>query len=156
MRILIDAEVVSAYYCEGVLGQCETLTAPSAMLFDRLSFEDALYLDSGGQIEQEWRNLVDHDWFEAWLSDLVVNGRVLRVETSTCSSLLKHLADKFGFPAASGDKWYIRTAKAVSEGDDPAVLVTEDAHFHEPKCQAKPARRARVLRDSEGAMARYL
>ena len=156
MKIIVDAELVAGYFKEDVLGVPTGLTGPVSVILTRLHDQDSLYLDSGGQIENEWRQLVDNDWFDAWLGDLIVNGRVLRVDVKACGALLKYLSVNYGFPHTSRDKWYVRTGKAVCGQDGPAVIVSEDVHFHEPACGADPGRRTLVLSHVEGAMARYL
>src|SRR4026208_2537780 len=113
MKLIIDAEVVLGVYKEDVLGQDHDLTDSVSAILQGLQTDDSLYLDEGNHIEQEWRNLVDQDWFEAWLSHLLQNGRVFRIAVKNWNELLKHLERDFGFPLKnSRDKWYIRTGKA--------------------------------------------
>jgi hypothetical protein len=166
--VVIDAQVVKAFYEETVIGSLHNLTDSPVPIFDRLGNLDVVSLDQGGQIESEWRNTLDPEWFDPWLAQLFISGAAKQIPTKTCQSIRNQLSD-LGFPTrgrAGRDFWYIRTAIAVIEdlgpiphGKDPLVyLISDDLHFHNPRefgTATKP-RRIQILIDGNGPVVKFL
>jgi hypothetical protein len=157
--LIIDAHVVHCYYIEDRdLGSHEA-TAEVTELFEGLARIDELWLDDGGHVMQEWRQLVtDTEWFDGWFFTLTQNSRVFSLPAPAARQLLATLGRDFGFPRGSGDRWYISLAAAVRDAldVDPAI-VSEDMHLHEPRSRHLHGRaRERILIEGRGAMARWL
>ena len=156
MNVIVDADVVNWYSME-LRELVAPATGPVSPCFDRLGTADVAYIDSGGQIEQEWRATVDTEWFEQWYPTMLITGAITPIPASVASALLRYLRLNHGFPR-SRDAWYVSTAKAVRDafGEDP-VILTEDLDFYNPAdkgCNA--ARRNRILTDCSGPVARHL
>lgn len=155
MELVIDAQVVCGYFKETVLEIESPLTEKAKLIFERVGVEDRAFLDETGHIEHEWRNVVEPEWFEPWYASLLNEGAT-QIPTRTCQALRRKL-EQLGFPRGSRDIWYVRTAKAVVDRYDRAVIVTEDMDFYDPtqkQCNAK--RRCRILLSGDGQVARYL
>ncbi len=168
MELVIDAQVVKAYFDETVLEIPHGLTENTAPLFDRLGEIDRVNLDEGGQIEHEWREPVDSEWFDPWLAKLFTSGAAREIPTTSCQRIRAEL-DRFGFPTRGKhgkDFWYIRTSKAVLDDVTPippgrnplAFIVSEDLHFHSPQevSTASGKRRFRILTSGNGPIVRHL
>jgi hypothetical protein len=141
VNVIIDAHLIHAYYLETVHGRESECTGPISPVIERLGAKDNVFLDSGEHIEGEWRALVDPVWFEAWYGDLIANHHAEIIDVGNWSTLLKRLAIDFGFPSSSKDKWYIRTAKTLTDArsEDDVAIVTEDMDFHDPRKKASSA-----------------
>jgi hypothetical protein len=156
METVVDAHIVKGYFEESVLDTQTTLSASPSLLVDRLGTEDRAFLDDSGHIAQEWRDLVQPEWFDAWYAELLLRGAATEIPTTTRPRLRKKLV-QLGFPQDSQDIWYIRTASAVAGRWGAAVIVTEDMHFYSPKetgCTA--TRRLKILRSGSGSVATHL
>jgi len=167
MNVVIDAQIIKHYFMESLSLKIEIpLTAKVTPLIDRLGQQDKAFLDDSGQIEQEWRNLVDPEWFQAWLGDLFLNDGVQEIAVQTELPLRKELA-KLGFPTQGReghDFWYIRTAKAVTrlhatKTKQPlAFIISEDLDFYEPKGKnkIKGADRLDLLQSNRSSIGQFL
>ena len=126
-------------------------------------------MDEGGQIEQEWRQLVDPEWLNAWLAELLINDSARVITVETCHPLKKKVAT-LGFPTKGRegrDFWYIRTAKAVvdfykqavpDKKTELAVIISEDLDFYEPQQKGKlrGEERLAILHAKQSTIGRYL
>ena len=157
MRIVIDAQVFKGFYLESVIAKPSGLTGSVIELFRRLGGCDTAYVDEGSQIEQEWRDVVDKEWFERWFKDELVSGRIVVIPVDRGQDCSSRLTSEFGFPVAEC-RWYIRTAATlVKSFAEAAALISEDMDFHEPKAKACDAgRRHKLFIDGSGRMARNL
>jgi hypothetical protein len=119
-----------------------------------------IFTDAGGIIEHEWANLVDPVWFQAWLADQLVSGKLIQVQASASPAVARDLYT-LGFPRKrSRDIWYIRTAQALLAQPDaprPGYLVSEDVDFYDPKIKNGDHKtRVKTIKESKGPIARYL
>lgn len=134
--LVIDANVFSAFVLEHLNGTLNTdRTASPVAIFDLLGVKAVAFLDEGGQIEQEWRNLVTFapEWFSEWLADSIADGRIYEIESSRDAQLKKRYR-ALGFPNTT-DIWYIKTAhglRGLCHQSRP-FLVAEDIDFYDPK-----------------------
>lgn len=157
MELILDAHILGWYYQAHELEVLTPCTGSPVELFERLGRADIGVLDEGGQIEAEWRKQADSDWFDAWLSERFEVGDIIEVETHTCGALIKELVNKYGFPKAGKDRWYIRTASARAGGKAQLVaIVSEDLDFYEPKAKNGRGNREAILRQATGAVAKRL
>lgn len=168
MELVIDAQIVKAYYEEDVTGVAHNLTNSPIEIFDRIGGADRANIDDGGHIEAEWRNLVDPEWFDAWLAHLLISDAVRMLPTTACIQLRRQLRS-FGFPthgAAGRDFWHVRVAIAVREqyyaragGRHPLVyIISEDMHFFSPQeyGTASGPRRLEILLSGSAPVVRFL
>jgi hypothetical protein len=156
METVIDAQVVSGYFQETVCEVESRLTERAALVFERVGSEDQVFLDDGGIIEHEWRNVVEPEWFDVWYARLLQEDAAVRVCVNTCHALCRQLERK-GFPRGSRDVWYVRTAKAVVDRFGQAIIVTEDMDFYDPTQKKGTAKqRMRILLSGDGQVARHL
>jgi len=156
MDMVIDAQVVCAYFRETVHETEPPLTGRASVVVDRLGMQDQVFLDESCHIEHEWRNVVPVEWFEAWYAKLLETGAAALIPATTCQALSRKLR-QLGFPRNSRDIWYVRTASAVADFHGAAVILTEDMHFYDPSEKGCPAkRRVRILRAGHGPVAGYL
>ncbi|MGP2543323.1 hypothetical protein [Yersinia sp. 2541 StPb PI] len=156
MDIVIDANVFKGFYQEEVLGmevaQLE-ITASVLEVFRNDKFK--IYVDDTVHIENEWRNVVDSEWFNAWYSDQIESLLINEITVNNHNDIIKSLS-KIGFPVG-GDKWYVRTAKSVQEMGTPTILLTEDIDFYDPtKKTAKGAARLKILKSKSSPVRKYL
>lgn len=155
MDAVIDANVVCGYYKEAILGKANDLTGPVTPIFDRLGNEDTAYIDEGGQVESEWRRVVENEWFEIWFTDSIRDGLIKRIGVETCRDLFVKLT-VLGFPA-SRDRWHIRVAKKVAESTNLCVLLTEDLDFYDPKKKLGSSKtRTSILLGEAGPVSAHL
>lgn len=136
MHILVDAQIVKDYYMVSVLELGSALTGPSDGLFAWIDENDTIYVDNGGQIENEWRNPIANEWFDVWYARLLQFGKVQPIPVQNHISIRNRLG-QLGFPIqGSRDYWYIKTAKSahqlVNEFVNFVYVVTEDIDFHNP------------------------
>jgi hypothetical protein len=156
MELVIDAQVVCSYFKETVLELDTWLTERAERIFERVGDEDQAFLDDRGMIEYEWREIEDREWFDVWYARLLQTGGAVQVPVQTCNALIRQLNGR-GFPKGSRDIWYVRTAKAVVDEFDRAIILTEDLDFYDPtQKRATANRRKRVLLSGDGTIARYL
>lgn len=127
---IVDANVLREYFREHVLEIQSELTHSTLFIFDETQ---CIVLDSGGQIEHEWRNVVDPEWFDVWLARKLEGSEIHYVQVSNSPDLCNHVYN-LGFPKGSRDIWYLRTAVAcVSDFKKSSNVVTEDIDFYNPK-----------------------
>lgn len=159
LPLVIDANVVKAYFEEAELALPSRLTGSTLPIFGGLGpAHQVAYVDTGNKIEQEWRNVVQPEWFNAWFAGMLASGAVEMVEPTTRGDIIKVLKVKHGFPGDQSDRWYVLTACAVVQRTGGGVaLISEDLDFYEPrekKCGS--SRRQRILMDSAGKVAKHL
>ena len=63
MNVVIDAQIVAAFYKESVLATTHDCSASPMALFGRLGTTDVALVDDGGHIETEWRMMAEPEWF---------------------------------------------------------------------------------------------
>lgn len=156
MKLVIDANVVTAYFKESVLGVDGQLTQKTPPVFDRLNGTDQVFLDASGHIKHEWREPVEKEWFDAWYPELLINGAAFEIPIGTHHQLRSKLERKCGFPR-SKDFWYVKTAKSVANTFSEAFLITEDIDLHEPsKKSSRGSHRIEILLSRRGQIVRLL
>jgi hypothetical protein len=157
MELVIDAQIVKSYFMESVLDKKSELTETTLPVFNRLGSSDHVYLDSDGQIQHEWKNLVDPTWFDEWYYQLLLHGAAHEISVKDCKLILRALK-QYGFPVhGNRDGWYIKTAKAVSEKFGRSIILSEDMHFFEPSEKASTGvRRRKILVCCKGKVAKHL
>lgn len=128
--MIIDANIITGYYQECVLGR-ETNLSGSTEFINDLTYKNPFYLDTNHVIESEWSNCNRQEWFNAWLAEVLGNGTARYINPVACPKL-KPLLKKHGFPIGR-DICYIRTAIAVQRQNDDATIKTEDLDFYDPK-----------------------
>jgi len=139
--LVIDANVFLAFAREEILGEenVERTASPSP-LFNGLGVEVVAFLDSGGHIQSEWRDLIKFapEWFSTWLAHAFAEGKLYEVDPSIDPQLAKRYR-KIGFPSGK-DIWYIKTAHGlvvICHRNRPC-LVAEDIDFYDPAQKAMP------------------
>lgn len=158
MNVIIDAQLVAGYYREVEVGEAPAFSASTVTLLNRLGVVDQGFVDTGGVLEQEYRDVVDPDWFEAWYAQRLAEGHFEEVDAPPCPDLIRCLVVSCGFPRGSKDRHYIALAAAVSGGKrDPSSLITEDLDFYDPtQKQVAHKRRMRILQKQTGCVAKEL
>lgn len=155
-HIIIDANVIKGYFQEVVLEIGSGLTADPSPIFGRLGRDHIVFLDEGGHIEHEWRQVAEREWFEAWYADMLRDGKAQLIEIRNFPEIRKRLR-ALGFPDKGGDIWYIRTAKSVSEVYGNSNLITEDSDFFDPKKKKSTSHaRIKMLKSKTAPVATYL
>lgn len=130
MPTIVDANVLREYFREHVLEIKSELTHSTLFIFDE---KRSIIIDSGGQIEHEWRNVVDPEWFDVWLARKLEGSEIDYVEVRNCPDLCAHVYS-LGFPKGSRDIWYLRAAVACALNfNKNSNVVTEDIDFYNPK-----------------------
>src|SRR5262249_27785877 len=129
-----------------------TFSASTCDLVARLGSVDHAFVDEGGILEQEYRNLVDREWFDAWFGDRLAAGDIVILVAPPCAEVIRILVRRCGFPPNSRDRHYIALARAIVQGGAPtAVIVSEDLDFFDPRAKAANAKtRQRILRTGSG------
>ena len=165
MEVVIDAQIIKAYFMEEVIGKSSSdLTDRASKVINRLGDKDRVYLDEEGHIEHEWRQPVTREWFNEWFSALLTADAARILPVKRCPHLKKKL-EKAHFPTKGKegrDLWYVRTAKAVvdeiSEGASFCYLISEDMDFHRPelKGQVSGQERLKVLREPTSPLKKIL
>src|SRR5262245_41925440 len=125
--LIIDAQILAAYFRETVLDLPPILTAATSAVFALLSDEIPADVDEGGKVEHEWKSVVEPEWFSAWFASLVRDGKIQFRKTRPEREVIKRLRLR-GFPATR-DVWYVRVACAVRADQGSAILVSEDMDF---------------------------
>ena len=152
---VIDANVVAAIFQEDALGNPPPLSASALSVAASLGDTTVALLDDVGIMEEEWRGPVDSEWFTVWLAQLFTTGGAQLVQPKNDGSLRRSLSSA-GFPVASRDIWYVRTAHAVACREEPATIVTEDPDFIDPSAKASSGKRSRAIRGCRGPVASVL
>lgn len=157
MKLVIDANVIKAYFMESVLEKDGELTCSTLPLFERLNETDQVFLDEDGQIKHEWREPVDKEWFDAWYPGLLLKGSAFEIPVKTEYQLRHRLESGCGFQKGNKDFWYIRTAKAVVAIHSEAYLISEDMDLHEPSQKnTKGENRKNILLSGAGKVIKLL
>lgn len=134
--LVIDANVFHSFAMEKINEKYITSRTASALkIFDLLGEKAVIFIDEGGHIEQEWRNLVAFasEWFTGWLENAFADGRIYEITPSSDPHLVKRYRTG-GFPKTA-DIWYIKTAhglRCLCIRNRP-FLVSEDIDFYDPK-----------------------
>lgn len=156
--IVIDANVFHAYVHETILGSAVAERTGSARpIFDTLGVTSVAFIDSGRQIESEWRALTmfAQEWFGAWLADAFAEGRLFEIDPSSDPQLNKRYR-KVGFPGGK-DIWYVRTAHGLTllcRRSRPC-LIAEDIDFYDPAKKAT-GNKCAVFRAGTGPVSKQL
>lgn len=155
MGIVVDANILAGFFKEIIVGkQCDLTICPEK-IFENAGKEYKIFLDDGGHIEKEWEEVVDREWFKAWLEKMFDNDAVIQISTKTYYQL-KEKIRKLGFPN-SKDIWYVRVAKSISEIEGDAELISEDLDFYDPKKKTLTGdKRITFLLRGKGKVAKYL
>jgi hypothetical protein len=158
MRLVIDAQLVAGYFREVEKNEEPFYSGPVKDLMRRLGVSDLAYVDDDGLIEQEYRDLVETEWFEAWFGERLEVGDILILSGDASLALMRVLYTKFGFPKNSKDRHYVALARAIVQGGvEEAAIVTEDLDFYDPKAKAGTARnRRRLIASQSGPVAKHL
>jgi hypothetical protein len=156
MQMVIDAQIIKGYFQEDMGISESSLTGLATPIFSHVGKEDHIYLDEGGHIKKEWRDLVDPDWFDAWYPILIRDGGASEIPTETCNDLRKKIVS-LGFPSKGKDIWYVRVGKSVTKLFDAATILTEDLDFYAPsKKKCTRGERLRILHSGKGPICNYL
>ena len=157
MGVLVDAQTVIYYYRETVLElPPNNYTALATGAINKISRDNPLYFDEGGQILQDWSNGLREEWLKVWYEELLIQDKAILVEVDSCQDLRRRLT-QLGFPINSRDFWYVKTARKVVQLTQRAFLVTEDLDFHEPRRKGcSSIERERILIDETGSVAKLL
>lgn len=155
MPVVFDANVIAAIHRES-LGHPTTSTASAMEAWESVTSDMWCMIDDEEQIENEWRAVVDREWFEAWLARALQFDLICLVKAESGVNMKKAL-QAAGFPATSKDFWYVRTALA-GVNVSPVYLVTEDLDFFDPKRKriAKGKARISLLLSSRSPVQRIL
>ena len=138
LNLVVDANVLKGYFEETVIGSPHSLSDSAVGIFEADSSCVVLYHDDGGIVEQEWRQLVEPEWFSAWLARLYTEDRLKTIARAQCPQI-KACLKTAGFPVRSRDFTYIRTAEAVGSAHANSSIVSDDMHFFNPKKAKCPA-----------------
>lgn len=158
MRIVVDAQLVSGYFREDVLDEGPPYTGSMKAVIDKFGIMDVGCIDADGHIEQEYREVVDPDWFEAWFGERLEVGDFVSVPVASCADLIRKLTNDFGFPKRGRDRRYVALARTLVERENGSpVLLSEDLDFYSPKeKKAGAKRRAALLKGHKAPVATYL
>ena len=157
MDVVIDANVLAAFYKASVHEETDECSDQVLELFDRLGNQDLAFVDSGQMIETEWRAQADPDWFDAWFVERITEGAVSSIDVDSCGDLVKKLETKCGFPKGSRDRWYVRTARTrVITADGEVALVSKDVDLFHPKAKGNSGARRKALRHCSGCVVKEL
>ena len=156
MAVVVDAQILKGHFQESVLGIDHDLTGSPNPIFDHTFRIDALHVDAGGQVAQEWRSVVEPEWFDAWYVDQVRDGFICEIDAKAEKQLKKDLSN-LGFPATGRDIWYARLCNSAAEAKGFCFFVSEDLDFYQPGAKGGDAkRRQKILREELGAVRKYL
>lgn len=155
MHVVIDAQLILGYYCEDVLGRPPIHTAAVREVVARLGSGDTACVDDAQQIEAEYRQLVDREWFDAWFGDRLLLGEVVAVKADACRELLARLRG-YGFPRGR-DRRYVAVAATLAKEQGCSILLSEDLDFYDPRAKrADSRRRMAVILSQKGPVADHL
>lgn len=138
---MIDANIFLAFGIEAITGEIDPERTDSPVgIFDILGEKAIAFLDEGGQIESEWRKMLNFapEWFSEWLANSLADGLVYEIEPHNDQSIIKRYK-QLGLPAGR-DIWYIKTAfgiKNICKRSNP-ILISEDIDFYDPKLKNHP------------------
>ena len=159
--IVIDANVFKAFYEVEVLGYPPPRpqrTGDAKPIFDSLGSLCVALLDSGGQIEIEWRNMClgGEEWFNEWMATAYANGQIFPIDVPNTAAIKKKY-QKLGFPVNLRDFWYIKLCLAILNmcNKHEVVLVTEDIEFYSPQHKNHTGKNHYIV-NSKGTIAKEL
>ena len=107
-----------------------------------------IYHDSKGQIEHEWEQNVEPEWFRAFLIKIIEEQIVEEIDHQVDQSLLRRLLI-LGWNRGKKDFVYVWTALAATNAEDSSIsLISEDLDFYNPKQKgiARGNKRLQILR----------
>ncbi|MGE5632639.1 MAG: hypothetical protein ACM3TR_16330 [Caulobacteraceae bacterium] len=122
-------------------------------MFTELGNNIIAYVDDGGQIEKEWEQSVEPEWFSAWFARMLIEDRIREIAPINSVELRKKLLD-FGFPVNTKDMWYIKTAKSVSVAYEKAYFIID--FFDPTQKTASGKRRLSIIKSSNAPVSKYL
>jgi hypothetical protein len=156
MLFIIDANIFYGYYKETVLELDDNdLTDSPVKLFNNLGKDFILCFDRTGHIKNEWEKCGGVEWFNAWYSKILIEGKAYEIDPINDPTLYKKLK-QLGFPD-SNDIWYIKTAKSVVANQGETEFISEDMDFYSPnekKCGC--SRRLRIINNGIGPVCKFL
>jgi hypothetical protein len=154
--VVVDANVFKDFYRGSVGGHETELTASAVDIFHDEKYHGLILIDEGGQVESEWRQVVDPQWFAAWLDAELHRGFLVMHSADNHPALVKDLND-LGFPKGSRDVWYVRLSKsAVGARCREISLVSEDLDFYDPSSTAKGDARVKLMKRPNAPVRKYL
>lgn len=152
--MLIDANVFNGYF-QSEIGRAHVLQGCPSALISTLSTDNPVHHDPDGIIEHEWRNLVDRDWFDAWLAANLQSGIVQYQKGEKDNSIESKIRSK-GFPTGR-DIIYVRVGISLAKKHGACDFFTEDLDFYDPTMKGgSAASRIKLLKASAGPVAKIL
>lgn len=149
--VIVDANMLVAYFQEDVLQIAPATTGPVTPLMAALDLEFTACLDEDHHIEHEWRERLDQEWLDSWLASALRDGRIRPVVAKRDQQLERAIRDA-GFPHRSRDIWYVRTARGANSVFSEVILLSEDLDFYDPRRKgvATGQQRFELLRQRRG------
>lgn len=152
--MVIDANIFKGYF-QLQIGKSHSLCGCPKKLFTCVTSYKPVFYDDIGIIEHEWRNVVDKDWFDAWLAASLSSGTIKYITAIKNQSIEKQLRSN-GFPNGR-DIVYVRVSIAVANDNNRCDFFTEDIDFYDPKLKGcRAATRQRLLTTSGGPIPKVL
>jgi hypothetical protein len=152
--VVVDANVFHGFF-QMHIGKAHCLCGCPQTLLSTAASSNPVFHDTGGIVEHEWRNVVDIDWFDAWLASSLLSGTIQYIAPKRDVSLEKQLHAN-GFPGGR-DIVYVRVSLAVAAAYAKCDFYTEDIDFYDPKLKGcKAASRLKLLTSSGGPVAKLL
>lgn len=155
MAVVVDAQILKGFFQESVLEIDHGLSASPQLVFDAEFRRYPIFVDDQGTIVQEWRSVVEPEWFDTWFTDQIRDGVICEIDAAAEKQLKKALSN-LGFPATGRDIWYARTCNSAAKVNGFCVLVSEDLDFYQPSekgCSA--ARREKLLLTESGNVRKF-
>lgn len=156
--LVIDANIFYAYCVEMLTGEINKERTDSPVgIFDILGTKAVAFLDEGGQIENEWRQLLNFapEWFAEWLANSLANGLIYEIEPYNDQATAKRYR-QLGLPSGR-DIWYIKTSfgiRNICKRNNP-ILISEDIDFYDPKLKNHP-RKHEIFLNEKGDICKEL
>ncbi len=153
--MIVDANVFKGYY-EAVLGRRHSLCGCPQALISSATSQFPIFHDLDGIVEAEWRQVVDYEWFDAWLSDNLQRGNIQYANPIKDRALEKSLKSH-GFPTGR-DIVYVRLGLAnVSVIGNACNFYTEDIDFYDPALKNSCSKtRLKLISSSGGPIPKVL
>lgn len=153
--MIVDANIFKGYF-DAQMGNAHALHGCPLTVMRQATSTTPIFHDVGQIVENEWRALVDQDWFDPWLADQLQSGSIAYIEPVRDNGVEKNLAS-LGFPK-SRDIVYVRLGLGVVQKKKSSCkFFTEDLDFYDPKkkgCSSKT--RTSILSGSKGPVAKLL
>jgi hypothetical protein len=156
--LVIDANVFHAFFYESIKGvNHPERTGQVTPIFDALGTSLIAFIDEGKQIEHEWRTVakLGQEWFDNWLADCFLNGKVFEIEHSKDANIARRYKDA-GFPSGR-DIWYIRVAHGLTSicKRSRPCLIAEDVDFFDPT-KKKSSNKKEIFLSGKGPVVELL